>query len=385
MIIFNCRRKVAIVYHAFLNLNGSGIKVGGVETYIVNLARVLKSEGYDPFVIQNGDAEWVTVLDDLTVFGVVPPSYSYRASREHLFRFAMSKIDLTVDLLIFAADHVSVPQKLQNCISIQHGISWDVRSDHAKFEQKFTNRAVEVISRTRAAFRGLRDFENCINRVCVDHNFLNWYRAHPLAKNDGTNWVIPNFASLGAPPPVRRVNDDALSLIFARRFVVYRGTSEMVSAIKILWTEFPLLTITFAGEGPEEQWMRSELAGDPRAKFVRYEASEAKAIHADHEIALVPSLGSEGTSLAVIEAMAAGCAVIASPVGGITNLIIDDFNGLLVNPSAQNLASAVKSLINDPLRRRRLQENALSTVTASLSFDTWAERWCEVVSQVRTT
>ena len=43
------------------------------------------------------------------------------------------------------------------------------------------------------------------------------------------------------------------------------------------------------------------------------------------DITLIPSLYSEGTSLSCIEAMACGNAVIATRIGGLSDLIINDF------------------------------------------------------------
>ena len=46
------------------------------------------------------------------------------------------------------------------------------------------------------ARRAVRLFENCPNRVCVDHNFLNWYRTQAARRHWGRTWVIPNFAPI---------------------------------------------------------------------------------------------------------------------------------------------------------------------------------------------
>jgi glycosyltransferase involved in cell wall biosynthesis len=71
----------------------------------------------------------------------------------------------------------------------------------------------------------------------------------------------------------------------------------------------------------------------------------------------MPSLN-EGMGRVVVEAMAAGRAVIASDVGGLRDLVVHGENGLLVPPgNAAALAAAIRTLYRDPKRRRIMGQN----------------------------
>ena len=95
----------------------------------------------------------------------------------------------------------------------------------------------------------------------------------------------------------------------------------------------------------------------------------------------VPTVGSEGTSLSLLEAMSAQCAVIASNVGGMTNIILDNYNGLLVNAGdSDDLYKAIKKLLDYPEDRERLSAKAYETVKQAFSYEKWAEKWKEVLS-----
>lgn len=72
--------------------------------------------------------------------------------------------------------------------------------------------------------------------------------------------------------------------------------------------------------------------------------------------------------MAVLEAMAAGCATVASTVGGIPEVLVDGENGLLVPPGdAAALAAALARLLDDAGLRERLGDSARRTVEQQYS------------------
>jgi glycosyltransferase involved in cell wall biosynthesis len=82
-------------------------------------------------------------------------------------------------------------------------------------------------------------------------------------------------------------------------------------------------------------------------------------IYADLDV-LVVSSDNEGTPVSAIEAMAAGCPVVATCVGGLPDLISDHDTGLLVRPKdANGLATAVLHLLRNPEIARTIGENAM--------------------------
>lgn len=85
-------------------------------------------------------------------------------------------------------------------------------------------------------------------------------------------------------------------------------------------------------------------------------------IYADLDV-LVVSSDNEGTPVSAIEAMAAGCPVVATRVGGLPDLINDSTIGRLVPPRAADaLAGAVLDLIQSPETARELGRNAREAV-----------------------
>jgi glycosyltransferase involved in cell wall biosynthesis len=81
------------------------------------------------------------------------------------------------------------------------------------------------------------------------------------------------------------------------------------------------------------------------------------------DILLQPSLTTEGIPNSVLQAMAGGLAVIATPVGGLPEIIEHGVNGLLVPPGdADALATAITELASDAGRRAQLGLRAAAQV-----------------------
>lgn len=85
-------------------------------------------------------------------------------------------------------------------------------------------------------------------------------------------------------------------------------------------------------------------------------------VYADLD-ALVLSSDNEGTPVSLIEAMAAGCPVVATSVGGVPDLVTDGETGRLVPRGDSNaLANAILAVFNEPDRTRAMADQARKQV-----------------------
>jgi glycosyltransferase involved in cell wall biosynthesis len=78
--------------------------------------------------------------------------------------------------------------------------------------------------------------------------------------------------------------------------------------------------------------------------------------------------------------MACGKTVINGLVGGLSDLIINDYNGLLVNVAPETLEAALDDLIKNPGKRQRLGAKARETV-AAFSLHQWKKRWAKALEE----
>jgi glycosyltransferase involved in cell wall biosynthesis len=112
-----------------------------------------------------------------------------------------------------------------------------------------------------------------------------------------------------------------------------------------------------AGEGP----LQPEIRGANVRYLGKLDQADMSQVLADSAFAIVPSESHENFPYAALEALAAGKPVIATSVGGLTELVVDRETGLIVPPhSPEVLAGAMRTLWHDHALTLRLGKSALS-------------------------
>jgi glycosyltransferase involved in cell wall biosynthesis len=368
---------IFLYYYRLLDYDGNRPTLGGVQTYLTNLIDLFVSMDWNVTLFQKSNHEFIKNWREVTVVGV--PAINQRKIRNQVLSLLKisKKFEKGDTIKIFGADHFSVKMHDPKSILIQHGVSWDIPIKNPTLSNR--------LYRLNELVRAKHNFENCHNRVCVDYNFLNWYRTVSL-HDDSNIWVVPNFCKPAEQDEITKNRSMSLQrpvrILFSRRFFDYRGTRLFANVVRKLLEANHPIEVTFAGEGPDTEYLQAFFVNQDKIKISQYAFGEEMPIHLCHEIAVIPSLGSEGTSLSVAEAMAAGCCVVATNVGGITNMVIDNFNGRLIMPNEEELFKTLEYLIQNPGERERMGMNAWKTATSSFSHERWSNKWKEIIDFV---
>lgn len=368
------KKCVHIIYERYYDFENKRVLSGGVQTYLTNLIPLFLEAGYKCIVHQCGMEDNSIELDTCSVIAYRNTFVDGRYDSVPLLHGAMKEFDRNKDVLLFGDHILTQKNDVLKSIAIQHGIHWDVPKEQNSNIYKM------VLSKARFAFNEIKRTQYVKQMVCVDYNFVNWYRTQ-VDRPTVDFKVIPNFTRVANK---NEKPQGAIRIIFARRFVKHRGTRVFAEVAKRLLEDGENVFITIAGRGPDEEYLKTTLMKwSDRMEFTQYTSDQSLNIHADKHIAVVPTVGSEGTSLSLLEAMSAQCAVVCTNVGGMTNIIIDGFNGKMVNAGdKEQLYHAIKELIDCPDEREQLAECGYQTVVKAFSYERWAEQWRSVIAEL---
>ncbi len=135
-----------------------------------------------------------------------------------------------------------------------------------------------------------------------------------------------------------------------------------------------------------EQVLKERAAREDVAGHVHFlgEVAEAASIYAAATALLTPSWA-EPFGRVVIEAMVAGCPVIATNAGGVPEIVMDGVDGLLVPPrDPVALAAAVLTVLRDPLLGPRLAREGQKTAAARFTLATYVPHVLRIWEDART-
>lgn len=367
-------KTINIICGRYFDFNTKKNTIGGVQTYITNLCDVILELGFNVRIFQMEEKAFVYKKNEyIQIVGIQIKQKKLIKKCQEFYDLIKKQIN-SDDLIIFATDCI-VPNKVSGKnIAIQHGICWDIPS------KKSINPVRKIISAARNSYNIIKRISKMNNIICVDYNFVNWYRTQ-VNKVENSMTVIPNFTKICEK--IDKPLSSTTNIIFARRLWDYRGTRVFTSAIKQIIEDGYDVSVTIAGTGPDEDYMRNELGKYSNVNFIVYESDESISIHKDQHIAVVPTVGSEGTSLSLLEAMSAQCAVICTDVGGMTNIVINGYNGIMVNSGdSKQLYEAIKDLTLNKDKRQELADIGYQTVQKAFAHSVWKDSWKKVFLEI---
>lgn len=172
--------------------------------------------------------------------------------------------------------------------------------------------------------------------------------------DDNRSSSVPIFQSI-------HTKMDSIVIACIARMEHGKGIMILLKAFAQLAGRYSHLSLLLVGEGDASSRLSMEvqkLGLENRVCLAGHHEGSIDELLSNIDIYAFPSLH-EGFPYSILEAMKAGCAIVASRVGGIPEAINDGQNGLLVEPgSVDELCDAMEKLVEDASLRIRLGGNA---------------------------
>jgi glycosyltransferase involved in cell wall biosynthesis len=203
--------------------------------------------------------------------------------------------------------------------------------------------ATAVWAEATAAHRRRGTWLDCVDRFVAPSEFAK--RKLAAAGLPAERIVVkPNPAPDPGPP-----RPPGRGAVYVGRLSPEKGVALLLDAWRTLAGAPPLV---IAGDGPEAPRLRERARGIPGVRFLgEVPRDRVQALFAAAAFAVAPSLWVEVSPVSVIEAMAAGRAVVASDAGALAELVEPEATGVLFRSGdPASLAAACRRLLDDPER-----------------------------------
>ena len=180
-------------------------------------------------------------------------------------------------------------------------------------------------------------------------------------------------------------NNERLIIAFAGRLISGKGVLVLLDALGQLTEDLKnKIVVRFYGFGPAKEEMIIKIKNLGLEKIIEFKGEIDSEVLRDElrkvDIFINPSF-SEGLPTSVLEAAEAGCAVIASDVGGTDEIIEHEISGLIVKSyDTEGLLMALEKLIKDKVLRNAYGHEAQRFVRENFSWQKVVEQYEKLIA-----
>jgi glycosyltransferase involved in cell wall biosynthesis len=192
------------------------------------------------------------------------------------------------------------------------------------------------------------------------------------------NALTANVVSCIEDMPIRRVPDpySDLRILNVGRLSLEKGQMKLLDAVATLSRDYPGVRLTFAGTGPLREALAeraNELGITDRVRFLGY-VHDMTQLYWESDLVVQSSI-TEGLPNVVLEGASLGVPIVATDVGGTTEVLDPGLSGLLVHPgSSLELERGMRAYLADPGEFIERARKRVSGVRALFSMAARTER-----------
>lgn len=343
------------------------LNTGGITSYVLRLSAALKKRGHNIFVASGGGELAASFEAQGISFIPIPIKTKSELSPKIIFSFFKLLPLLKKRQIQLIHCNSRTTQALGCLLSKSSGIPY-ISTCHGFFKVRLGRRIFPCWGKRVIAISE-EVKEHLVNDFKVDEQRLR-------VVNHGVDAEFFSSEGLGNSAGVREKFGIGAGPVIGHigRLSDVKGQRYLIQAMKRVLDRYPQAQLVIIGEGRMKQELvnlaqqlniGANVFFIPRADDIR----EALSVM---DVFVMPSI-KEGLGLALMDALAAARAVVASDVGGIKTLIQQGRNGLLVPPGDERpLAEAIIGLLADPGKRNYLGNNGREFIKSNFSLEKMA-------------
>ncbi|NLE02130.1 MAG: glycosyltransferase family 4 protein, partial [Fibrobacter sp.] len=336
------KKKVLLITH--------DLDLGGLQRVVVTICRTLDRSRFDVSVLCMRKAGlYVSEIEKLGIPVILIPVRSkgtdYFASMKVAAVFRKLKPDVI-------HTHNTQPFIEGTIAAVMTGVKRVIHTDHARIfpdkrrymlmEWLLSHFVEKVVGVSEHTTKSLNKYEHISEKKLT--TIVNGIEYESISVN-----IELKKKTLSLP-------SNCLVIGAAVRLSEQKGLHYVIEVLPDLIKNYPHIEMVIAGDGPlrmQLQVRAKELKIDKKVHFIgpRLDVLELLQVF---DIYVLPSLW-EGLPMIILEAMASGCPVIATDVGGVREAIVDNETGILVEPGNKKaLYEAIEKLVTDKDLRKKL-------------------------------
>lgn len=332
---------------------------GGVQSHVLQLAEVMRERGHEVSVLAPASPDAQACLPEYVVSGgkAVPIPYNGSVARLRFGPATHRRVKRWLTEGEFDVLHLHEPNAPSlSMLALQAAQGPIVATFHTSTTK----------SLTLSVFQGiLRPYhEKIVGRIAVSDLARRWQME--ALGSDAVQ--IPNgvdLASFASAPRLEGYPRAGRSVLFLGRFDEPRkGMAVLMGALPAVVARFPDIEILIVGRGDDDELRDKAGALASHLRFLGQvdDAQKASAMRSA-DVYCAPNTGGESFGIVLVEAMAAGTAVVASDLDAFRRVLEDGKAGRLVPvDDSDGLAEGLIEMLGDDVARGSYIEAATSVV-----------------------
>ncbi len=380
--------RLCIVTHTFLP------HVGGIEKVVNEQSKRLLNKNFKPMIVTNRigtpkkymvDGVNVECYESLnTGFRLGIPYSIPTVGSFPTFLKAVNK-----SKIIHAHGHPYLTSLAAGKIAKMYGKPFVLTQHNTFIEYNNMFDEVERLNDLTVGKQNLRDADKIIAVSGATKDYVLSLGANPKKVKVIYNGVdLTKFRPLaGKRMEMRRklgIPQNAIVVLTVRRLVYKNGVDTLIEGATIAVKKNPRIVFLAVGKGPDSDGVKlriKQLGIEDNFKLAGFVSdTDLPSYYNAADLFVLPSKSGEGLPLVALEAMACALPVIATDVGGIREVLKEDYGKLVPPSQPERLAEAILDFAHQDFSQRKLELRAM--MEEKFSWDTNVERLVEIYEEL---